>query len=310
MVRRVSPAEYQRLMREQQRKQQQAIDQANRKIAQHNAKVKREVDQHNREVERRRQAHNRAVGDYNRKVRAHNAQVEANNRRRRAALQSLANRPAAVRYEVLSSSTVTLSGAYERLEARVGGQDSDATDDLLLNLPAQEAANSADVMTALIEEGPVADVNPEALRTSELNNVLSQISEDLDARWRGALFALSPQNPDAARHFCTSAREVFVQILDLRAPDAEVVRAAPDCAKTDRGQPTRRAKIGFIMRRKGIDSTELGDFVEDDINNVLDLFSVFNSATHGAAGKYEMTKLAAIKKRVEGGIEFLSRLCR
>lgn len=308
MARGISMAEYQRRVREAQRKQKQAIDDYNRKVRAHNAEVKREVDAHNREVERQRQRFNSAVREYNRKVRAHNAQVEAENRRRRAALQSLANRSTTVRYQVLHTSTVSLNHAYDRLEGHVGEQEADANDDLILNLPAQEAANSAEVMRSLLEEGPVADIDPEALRTSKLSDALRTISEDLDARWGGALFALSPQNPDAARHFCTSAREIFIKILDLRAPDQDVLQTIPNCPTTDKGYPTRRARVQFMLQRRNIDSDELGDFVDADINNVLDLFSVFNSATHGAAGKYELTKLLAIKTRVEGGIRFLSRL--
>jgi hypothetical protein len=213
-----------------------------------------------------------------------------------------------VRYEVFRSSTVSLNTAFERLERHVGTQESDANDDLILALPAQENANSLDVINALLDDESSSDTVSANLRTSELNDALRHISVDLDARWRGALFALSPQNPDAARHFCTSAREIITQILDMRAPDPDVISALPACARTTEGRPTRRAKVQFILQRRGIGSEELGDFVEADIENVVGLFQIFNSATHGAAGKYELNKLAAIKKRVEGGILFLSRL--
>jgi|SRR5579871_6268723 len=336
MVRYVSPAEYQRLMRERQR----AIDEYNRKVDQYNSAVKRNIDKynrdaaaHNREVERRRQeqiraiekynrdaaSHNRevargqqeqkrAIENYNRAARAHNAQVQANEQRRRSALQRLLSQPVTVRYEVFHNSTITLNAAFERLEQHVGNEVSDANDDLVLDLPGKENANSLEVMNALLEGGPLSDVMPANLQGSQLEDVLQRISVDLNARWQGALFALNPRNPDAARHFCTSAREIIAQILDLRAPDSDVINAIPNCGMTKDGRPTRRAKVEFILGRRGIGSVELGDFVEADIENVVGLFQVFNSATHGEAGKYEMSKLAAIKKRVEGGILFLSRL--
>ena len=50
------------------------------------------------------------------------------------------------------------------------------------------------------------------------------------------------------------------------------------------------------------------DFVDADVTNIIDLFKVFNDATHGVAGTYELDKLLAIKKRVEGGIRFLSNI--
>ncbi|MBR0644876.1 pPIWI-associating nuclease domain-containing protein [Plastoroseomonas hellenica] len=329
MIRYVSPAEYQRLMRERQRK----VDEYNRKVAQHSQKMAREIDAHNRkvdqnnrqvrqdierynqaaaahnrEIERRRQEQKRAIDTYNREVRAHNARVIAQDQRRRVELQRLSRQPVTVRYEVFRQSVVSLDTAYERLERHVSDQVSDTNDDLILGLPAQENANSIAVMNALLADDLLTDAVPAGLQQSELQDELRRISIDLDARWRGALFALSPQNPDAARHFCTSAREIITHILDLRASDADVITANPSCGRTKEDRPTRRAKVQFILSQRGIASTELGDFVDEDINNVLDLFQIFNSATHGAAGKYDMAKLLAIKKRVEGGILFLSRL--
>jgi hypothetical protein len=52
------------------------------------------------------------------------------------------------------------------------------------------------------------------------------------------------------------------------------------------------------------------DFVDADINNVMDLFGDFNPATHGEAGRYDLVQLAAIKSRVEGAIQFLHRIVR
>ena len=42
-----------------------------------------------------------------------------------------------------------------------------------------------------------------------LGDKLFKVSDDLGNRWKGAVFALNPNNPDAARHFCTSAREII-----------------------------------------------------------------------------------------------------
>jgi hypothetical protein len=41
------------------------------------------------------------------------------------------------------------------------------------------------------------------------------------------LFVLSPNNPDAARHFCTIAREVLTSLLDIAAPDSSVLASNP-----------------------------------------------------------------------------------
>ncbi|WP_226954846.1 pPIWI-associating nuclease domain-containing protein [Mesopusillimonas faecipullorum] len=49
-------------------------------------------------------------------------------------------------------------------------------------------------------------------------------------------------------------------------------------------------------------------FVEQDIEDILRLFHVFNEATHGAAGKHGLTKLQHVRTRVENGIIFLAAI--
>ena len=109
------------------------------------------------------------------------------------------------------------------------------------------------------------------IESSELTDHLSIFSEDLDSRWRGALFSLNPRNPAAARHFCTSAREIITRIIDISAPD---------------------------------------DVVDSDIDDVVGLFRVFNDGTHGDAGTFDLVTLQALRGRVEGAIRFLSTVAR
>ena len=46
-----------------------------------------------------------------------------------------------------------------------------------------------------------------------------------------------------------------------------------------------------------------------DMQNIVDLFRIFNDGTHGSAGTFDMQMLSVIRKRVEDGIFFLpSRL--
>ncbi len=134
------------------------------------------------------------------------------------------------------------------------------------------------------------------------------VSTDLDDRWNGAVFSLNPQNPDAARHFCTSAREILTQILQLKAPDADVIALLPDCDRTPDGSPTRRSKIRYFLARRDMAAENLEQFVEDDIENIVQLFNVFNKGTHGAAGTFDLSQLDAVKKRVENGIMFLTEI--
>jgi Predicted pPIWI-associating nuclease len=127
----------------------------------------------------------------------------------------------------------------------------------------------------------------------------------VDKRWQGALFALNPANPDAARHFCTSSREILAYVLDIEAPDDAVLARYPNCQRTDKGRPTRRTKIQFCLERKTLAAPELVDFADADLENVSKLFGVFNDATHGSAGTFDLGQLASLKMRVEDAIRFL-----
>jgi hypothetical protein len=178
----------------------------------------------------------------------------------------------------------------------------------VLDLSEREAANSVDVASTLLGSPPDVEVSSYGLEDAQLTNELRRISEDLDDRWRGAIFALNPRNPDAARHFCTSAREIMTQILETKAPDDVVIAAMPDCVRTDQRKPTRRAKVRFFLHRKGMLEATLEEFVEQDMQNIVDLFGIFNDGTHGSAGTFDMQMLSVIRKRVEDGIFFLSRL--
>ena len=151
------------------------------------------------------------------------------------------------------------------------------------------------------------DASPDDLKSS-LEPFLMTVSPDLAQRWRGALYSLSPLNPDAARHFCTSAREIVATILDVRAPDNVVLSTLHGCELTQKGTPTRRAKIRYFLHRNGLANVSLEGFIESDVENLVSLFKVFNQGTHGEAGAYNFAQLQAIRKRVEDGIAFLSEI--
>ncbi len=123
-------------------------------------------------------------------------------------------------------------------------------------------------------------------------------------------FSLSSSNPDAARHFCTSAREILATILESAAPDDQVIAGNPDADITPEGSVTRRARIRHCLDRRGTYDADLETFVDDDLENVIELFRDFNDGTHGGAGRFDLRQLGAIKKRVEDAILFLYRIVR
>ena len=284
------------------RKANQAINDYNRKARAHNAKVKKAVNDYNR-----------AADAYNREVRTHNARRRQAINRYNQAVRAYNRNPPMVRTTTRTThiqSVRNLQESFTRLEA----SPSRSSHPDLFDLSEREAANSAEAITALFEptehDENQADAETEALRTSTITTELAAFSPDLDRRWRGALFALHRENPDAARHFCTSARETVSNLLLLAAPDDAVKEANPDYLRTPEGDVSRRARIHYCLGNHGDATDELVDFVEDDIDNVIALFDDFNSGTHGESGRFPLPELAALKMRVEDAIKFVYRLTR
>ena len=277
------------------------LRQAQNKINQAARKAERELRQADRKFRT-------AVNNYNRGVREHNRRVRANQQKLRQELNRLQNRSVSTRYTTLRTSVQTVHTAYVAYENQVGAEADSSMHAEFLDLAERESANSAAALNALLDEEQAVGDDAEDICETAITDELQVISSDLDQRWRGALFALNPGNPDAARHFCTSTREIYAEILELKAPNDEVLATTPNCSKTPDGRATRRAKIHHVLAKKGMDVSSLEEFVEQDIDNIVELFKVFNPATHGPAGRYDHTKLLAIKTRAEDGLLFLSRV--
>lgn len=248
----------------------------------------------------------RAVEDYNRQVRAYNSRQRSSEQRLRSELNKL-SRHRSTQYASFRVSVSRLSTSYTKLDQSVISRSLTPEENFFFDLSERETANGVGVLNALLEPGG-GDAEGALLQQTSITDEIAAISEELNTRWHGALFSLNPQNPEASRHFCTSAREIFTDILDIRAPDIAVETHLPNCQRTDLGTPTRRSKIQYLLESKEVHNNDLVEFVEVDIQNIIDLFDVFNAATHGKVGTYDLVALAAIKKRVEDGLIFLARI--
>jgi len=288
-----------------------SASQIRNKIRQTQQKQRQEINKYNQIVRRYNQGAKNAVNKYNQEVRAHNARVRANRQRIKNELARLSRQSSTTtttRYVVYRTSVETLHQSYSRLESYADSQQLDPRYNRVLDLSERETANSLVVTNRILGDENAGDTPAEDLENAELLDGLRKISPDLDDRWNGAVFSLNPRNPDAARHFCTSAREIITQILEIKAPDADVFDLLPDCATTDRGNPTRRSKIRYFLHRQGMTEDTLEEFVESDMDNIVQLFYIFNDGTHGSAGTFDFPQLNAIKKRVEDGIMFLTEI--
>ena len=289
MPKRVTPSQFNRIVRQAQQKQRQAISNYNHEV--------RRVNAHNKRV----------VDNYNRQVTSHNQRVRQNRRKLLSELNRLnANRTTTTRYVTYTTSVQSLQRSFTELEQASERNDFHASDDLF-EMAEGEAANSVATLNTLLDHPADEDTDISRLKDTTITNELKEISSDLDDRWSGALFALAPVNKDAARQFCTSSREILVGILNTRAPKDDVLELNPNI-KLINGEVPRREQINYCLARNSQQSAELVDFVDEDINNVMDLFKPLSTGTHGEAGIYSFTELQAIKPRVEGAIKFLHRI--
>jgi len=288
MARRVTPSQLKSMMRKAEREQRQAVNRYNRGVDKYNAAVRQQK---------------REIDAYNRKAEAHNARVRRDRQRLINELKRLERRASTERYVSVQASVRVLNQAYERVD--VASESWSPTGGALADLAETETANSVAAANALL--GDEAHVQGEE---TVITDELRVISSDLDQRWQGALFSLDSRNPDAARHFCTSSREILTRVIDLEAPDDVVLEAVPDAETLDDGRPIRRAKVGYLVNKSGANYESLRDFVEADVDDVMKLFRVFNDATHGDAGVFDLNALRALKQRVEGAIKFLSAIVR
>ena len=292
MPRRYTPAQIKSMLRQMEQRQKQAINKYNQAIRQYNASVRRAVD------------------DYNREVRAHNARVVRNRQQLQSAIRRLqSGRSVSTRYVTFRQSVELVHTSYTRLESAVASTELDPQAEFLIDLSEREAVNSIGVAESLAGEDSLS-ASAEVLDHEDISDELIRIAPDLEKRWRGAVFALNPHNPDAARHFCTSAREIFVQIFDLKAPEVEVLRVNPQADRTPDGRVTRRSRLRFLLGRQGVHIEELESFADADIENVMELFRVFNDGTHGSAGTFSFQQLQSVRRRVENALQFLSHIVR
>jgi len=200
--------------------------------------------------------------------------------------------------------------AYEAVDKWSDSLNLSPQEIFFADLAEKETANTVGLFNILEGEQRTLDDTEDHsdLQQTRISDEITLVSQELDARWRGALFALHPRNPEAARHFCTSVREIFTEVLELKAPDPAVFSVMPDCSRTQRGNATRRSKIEYLLGLKGISNDSATSFVDEDINNVITLFEVLNGATHGASGRLALSTLRQVKQRVEDGLIFLCRI--
>lgn len=279
----------------------QAVNKYNQSVKKCNDAVKK----HNQQIKRN-------IDNYNREVRKFNAEQERKRQKLNQSIRTFNN----FRYTIKTTTTISYRESVERLQRSYINLDdfnqnnsyyTEINSDLFEDYPTQETNNSIQLYNSLNGVDIGEYIDPQGLQQSYIIQKLNEISSDLKNRWQGALFALNPNNPDASRHFCTSVREIFIQMIDIKAPDHSVANCFPNC-EFHQGKPNRRFKIKYILHQKTIKSEQLEEFVESDIDDLLSIFQTLNDGTHGSAGKFTTQQLLKLKKRAEDSIQFISDL--
>ena len=185
MTRRISTSQPNSMLRQYERKTQQAINQYNNAVRKYNNEVKK----FNREL-------NQAISSYNSAVRKHNSRVLHNRQVINREISKL--RISSSSHSQYSSSVTAMHNSYCRvIEYYDEGIEITSEQEQILDLVEQEQANSLIASNRLFD-GQSGEQNTDEIADVAISEKLSLVSEDLMNRWKGAVFALNPQNPDAA----------------------------------------------------------------------------------------------------------------
>lgn len=286
------------------------------------AKLKQAISKYNQAVKKHNSTVNKSINDYNRAVQQHNSQVKKNisaynqsvrkfnsdQRTRKQKLnQAISSFNSTKRFSTTTSSYTTNVERLERTFTRLDNNNEvyQRDSNIFVDYPLQETQNSIDLYNSLNNgDYEVINGSVDTLQESYILEELTSISQDLGFRWQGALFSLNPINPDASRHFCTSVREIFTLLLDIKAPDLLVLKSFPNCELYN-NSPTRRNKIKYILIERSISSEELISFIDADVDEILSLFRTLNDGTHGDSGKFNTSQLALLKRRTEDSLSYL-----
>lgn len=280
------------------------------------SKLRQAIDKYNSAVRKYNQAarknnqdRKRAIENYNSQVRRYNA-AQRDRRNKLNHLISIFNQRPPQRIFTttitLRQSTETLKQKYLSLQSVTDTFQATSLDNILIDQPETELNNSIILYNSLtgIQDG--VNLPEENLQRTLIEDALYKISPELEKRWNGALYALNPDNPDAARHFCTSVREIYIKLLDIKAPD-DIVKMLSGCTFHN-NRPDRRSKIKYLLSQKSITISQLTEFISTDIDDLLELFNLLNAGTHGDSGKYSIQQLLKLKKRAEDAIIFMTSI--
>lgn len=263
------------------------------------SQFKSQMNKIQRESKRAQQQLKNSINDYNRAVRQYNSDVRKHRNKIQTELNKMKSNCFVKSYYYISTKSV-----HETYTEVSNLYENGYIDEEIFNAIERENANNLELSNVVLNNEDVENSDIE-INESKISSKLIKISSDLDDRWKGALFSLNPNNPEAARHFCTSTREILKFLIDDGINDKEVVSENPQCEKTNFGTPTRKEKIKYAMNKKGISNTLVVEFANQNIENTVSLINELSNGTHGHSNRYSLNQLKSFKKRFEDSINFI-----
>jgi Predicted pPIWI-associating nuclease len=143
---------------------------------------------------------------------------------------------------------------------------------------------------------------------SVLEELLGRLNAELIVPLHGARQSLESINPDRVRHFTTSLRELFTHVLHTLSPDDKVKNWSISAKHCYGGKPTRRARLLYICR--SLNHDPFSDFLEKDIDAVLEFLTLFHRGTHEITPTYTDFQLKMMLVRMESALRFLLEIWR
>ncbi|MGA0558305.1 hypothetical protein ACO2Q8_16720 [Larkinella sp. VNQ87] len=172
-----------------------------------------------------------------------------------------------------------------------------------------EFYTSANFLETITTEEDIS-VEEEVIKTeiqleneNSLSEYLPKIQKGLLSMWKGALEAYNSNNPDKARHFSVSIRELFTHLMHLLAPDDEIKKWTQEKSNYHEDRPTRKARLLYICRN--ISNNKLNKFIEKDIQATIEFINLFQDGTHSIESGFELEQLFAIKIKAETTLKFM-----
>lgn len=106
-------------------------------------------------------------------------------------------------------------------------------------------------------------------------SLLREVNISFEKAYVGACESLESRNPDKARHFFASLRELWNHLLRELAPDEIVINWVPSEKShfLHKGKPTRPARLHYICRN--INNGFFVDFVDKDTKAFIEYYNIF-----------------------------------